>query len=211
MNPRKWLRADVVILALFILTASWGASVWFKKHQQQTKQEEAIKAETTADTERAKSALAELRAAWNADDSWEHQVYPPSNEAPIYTLEVEHALVNGRNIIVIGEIQDVRTATDQSGPVVLIQSHSSPNSVDLRFSLVTTHDVANSILSESRTHPPDEFETFISVAAIQHVEKIEQPADKEGNEQDYFLAHGTLFATRPTHLFEPDPKDLGEN
>jgi hypothetical protein len=211
MGTRKWFRVDVVIFVLFIGTVLWGGSVWFNKHQQEAKQEAANKARTIADTEQAKSALTRLRSAWNADESWEHQVYPPSNEAPAFSLEVEHALVNGRPVIVIGEIQDVRTATDQSGPLVLIQSHSSPNLVDLRFSLVTTPDVANSILSETRNDPMAEVETYICVATVQHVEKIQQPPDQAGNDQDYFLAHGTLHETYATHLFGLAPKDLGEN
>lgn len=211
MKISKWLRIDVVILALIIGAVSWGGAVLFKKHQQETQQSEAEKAKSRADTERAKSLLAGLRAEWNADDSWENQVYAPNNEAPIYSLQIEQALVNGRKIILIGEIQDLQAATDQSGPTVLIQSHSSPNLPDLRFSLVTTPDVANSILTEARNNPTDEFETFICVATIQHVEKIEQAPDKAENDQDYFLAHGTLYAAQPTHILALEPKDLGEN
>lgn len=104
---RKRLRGEVVIWVLFIMAASWGLSTWFKKHEEEAKQEAASKAQIAADTERAKSELARLRASWNADDSWEHQVYPSDNSAPVYSLDVEHALVKGRPIIVIGEIQDV--------------------------------------------------------------------------------------------------------
>ncbi len=135
----------VVIFVLFILIALWGASVWFRNNQQEAKQEAASKAEETAKMERAKSALARLRTAWNADYSWEHQVYTVNGGAPSYSLDVEHALVSGHPIIVVGEIQDVRTAADQSGPLVLIQSHpyyGSHTQIDLRFSLVTTPDLA---------------------------------------------------------------------
>lgn len=208
MSAGKRLRG-VLIFVLFILAISWGVSVWFNKNQQEAKEEAASKIKTTARLERAKTELARLRTAWNADDSWVHQVYPANGDAPSYSLEVEHALVSGHPIIVVGEVQDVRTVADQSGPLVLIQSHRNP--VDLRFSLATTPDVANSILSETHGDAMAEFKTFISVATIQSVEKIEPPPDKGGNEQDYFLAHGTLHEAYPTHLVVVDPKQLGEN
>lgn len=94
---------------------------------------------------------------------------------------------------------------------MLIQSHSSPNLVDLRFSLETAPKVANSILSATRNDPMSDVETFIAVATVQRVEKIEQPPDKADNDQDYFLGHGTLQEAYDTHLFAADAKELGEN
>lgn len=114
-------------------------------------------------------------------------------------------------LIVIGEVQDVKTSQDQSAPVVVIKSHSSENLVDLRFLLLTTPEVANSILAATRNDPLGQWETFISVATVQRVEKIEQPPDSARNDQDYFLAHGTLHEAYATHLFAIEPKELGEN
>lgn len=208
---RRLLRADVIITVLFIATVSWGIAIWFKNHQQGVRQKEASNAETAAETKRAKLALARFRSTWNADESWEHQVFPSNNDAPAYSLDVEHALVNGHPIIIIGEIQDVRTGQDQNSPLVLIQSHASKNLVDLRFSLATTPQLANTILSITHRDPMAEVETFIFVATIQRVEKIEQPPDKADNSQDYFLAHGTLQDAYDTHLFLVEPKELGEN
>lgn len=211
MGTRKLLRGDVIVSLLFIASSCWGISTWFKKHQQETKRESESKAQIAADTERAKSALTRMRATWNADDSWEHQVYPTDNSAPAYSLDVEHALVKGHPIIVIGEIQDVRTSQGQATRLVLVQSHSSPNLVDLRFSLETPPEVANSILSATRNAPLPGVETFIAVVTIERVEKIEQPPDKADNDQDYFLAHGTLHETYDTHLLAVGPKELGED
>jgi hypothetical protein len=56
-----------------------------------------------------------------------------------------------------------------------------------------------------------DLKTFISVATIQTVEKVQPVTDKEGNEETYFLAHGTLLETYETQLPDADPKDLGEN
>jgi hypothetical protein len=201
----------IVIAVVLVLAAAWGIHAWFKKHQQEAQRDAAYKAHIALETEQAKSALARLRASWNADTSWEHQVYPPNNDAPSYSLDIEHALVNGHPIIVIGEIQDVKTIQGQSAPVVLIQSHSSANLVDLRFSLVTTPEIATSILAATRNDPLAQGETFISVATVERVEKIEQPPDSAGNDQSYFLAHGTLQEAYGTHLLAAEPKELGEN
>lgn len=215
MNTRRLVRTDLVIYFLLIAIVSWGGLNRLKKHQREAKheaaQDAANKAQAIADTEQAKSALARLRSVWNADDSWEHRVYTPTNEAAPYSLDIEHALVNGRPIIIVGEVQDVRSSQNQNVPLVLIQSHPSENSLDLRFSLLTTREVADSILSATGHSPAAEYETFIAVATIQHVEKIEQSPDKDGNDGDYFLAHGTLHAAYATHLIMLNPKELGEN
>ncbi|MGP8259413.1 MAG: hypothetical protein ACLQM6_05610, partial [Acidobacteriaceae bacterium] len=70
---------------------------------------------------------------------------------------------------------------------------------------------SNTILSETHGNKLAEIENYISVATIRNVEKIEVPPDKEDNDHDYFLAHGTLLETYPTHLMFIDPKELGEN
>jgi hypothetical protein len=210
MSIRKWLRADVIIFVCLFATAGWGITVWFKKHQEEARHDAVYKANKLAKTERAKSALARLKNDWNADVSWERKIYAPGVAAPSYSLEIEHALVNGHPVIVIGTIQDVEMSGDQGSPVVLMESHSSPNELKLRFSLVTTTDVANAILSETHNNPMAVFETFISAASMQHVEKIHQSSDKYGNDQDYFLVHGTLHEAYATHLFVLSPKDLGE-
>jgi hypothetical protein len=204
------LRKVVIALAL-VLAVSWGIYAWFRKHQEEAKRDAAEKAHIALQTEQARAALARLRTTWNADDSWEHQVYPANNDAPSYSLDIERALVNAHPLIVIGEVQDVKTSQDQSAPVVLIQSHSSGNLLDLRFSLLTTPEVATSILAATRNDPLAQVETFISVATVQHVEKIEQPPDNAGNDQSYFLAHGTLHEAYATHLLAVEPKELGEN
>jgi len=211
MSIKGFRRGDALIAVLFIATVCWGLATWYKKHQGIVATEEAKKARTAAKTEQAKAALARLRAKWNADVFWEKLVYPPDNGAPSYSLDIERALENGRPIIVIGEIQDVQSDQGQSAPVVLIRSHTSRNLVDLRFSLVTTPDVANSILAATRNNPLARVETFISVATIQRTERIARPPDNADSEQDYFLAHGILHETYDTHLFVLQPKDLGEH
>ena len=56
-------------------------------------------------------------------------------------------------------------------------------------------------------------DSFIAVATIRRVEKVEQASDIEGNSEDYFLAYGTLQAAYDTHLFSliAEPKAFGEN
>ena len=210
MNVRGPIRVDIVVCVLFIVTAFWGISTWFEKHQREAQEEAANKAHAAAETQQAKAAFARLRSTWKADDSWEHKVYPSTNDAPSFSLDVEHALVNGSPIIVIGEVQDVRTSEDQGSPLVLIRSHASKNLVDLRFSLVATPEVANSILSSTRHDSLAEFETVIAVATVQRVEKVEQPPDVHDNDQTYFLAHGTLHEAYATHRLMLDPKELRE-
>lgn len=207
MSTRKWFRVDVIIFICFLATAGWGISVWFKKHQQEAKQEAASRAETQAKTIRAKSALARLKTAWNADDSWEHKIQSAS-----YSLEIEHALVTGSPIIVIGTIQDIKTVGDQGQFVVLIDDDDfSSAEINLTFSLMTTPDVANAILADTHNDSIAESSTFLATATIERVEKVEQPPDKEGNDQDYFLAHGKLLGYYDTQMFYLNRKDLGEN
>src|SRR5690242_3963431 len=109
MAMGKRLRGSVIVWILFIAAASWWGSSWYKKHQQEAKREAASKAQTAADTEKAKSELARLRVKWNADVSWEHRVFPPDSFAPAYSLDIQEALVKSQPIIVIGEIQDVQS------------------------------------------------------------------------------------------------------
>lgn len=211
MSERRLFRFDLLITILFLGVISWGGFAWLKKHRQEASQEEATKEQTAEKTGLAKAALARLRSTWDADDSWKHQVYPSSGDPPSYSLDVEHALATGRPIIVVGEILDVQSSKDQSAPLVLIQSDSGSTPVDLRFSLAATPQLADAILSATRNNAMADIETFIVVASVQNVEKVERPPDKADNDQDYFLAHGTLQEAYDTHLLMLEPKDLGEN
>jgi hypothetical protein len=211
MSIRKWFRVDVIIFVCFIATVGWGITVWYNNHRKEVEHDAAYRAKTLAKTEQAKANLARLKNTWNADESWEHEISASGAVAPNYSLEIEHALVVGHPVIVVGTIKDVETSGADGVPVVMIENHYSKNELNLRFSLVATPDVANAILATTHNDPLADVKSFISAASIQRVEKIQQPPDKEGNDQDYFLAHGTLHEAYATQLFEINPKDLGEN
>jgi hypothetical protein len=152
MHVRKLARFDNFLYAVFLVIVLWGGLVFIKNRRQESKLDAEKKARSAADIALAKSALVRLRSTWKADDSWENQV-SAATYAPSYSMEIEHALVKTSPIIVIGEIQDVKTSLDRSDPLILIRNHHSRNLLDLRFSLVATPEIANSILSATRHNP----------------------------------------------------------
>lgn len=211
MGIRSYLRVDAFIFDAFLGIVAWGGTVWLKKHRLEVKQDKQYRAETRAETAGAKAALARLKSTWNADNRWEDVYSAPGSLAPAYSLEVQHALMRGRPIIVFGQIQDIQASADPGSSVVTIESQGLGNNLNLRLSLVSATDAANKILHETRADTWPEFTTYIFVATITKVEKVEMPPDKEGNDEDYFLAHGILHEAYDTHLPMADQKEISGN
>jgi hypothetical protein len=203
------VKSETIIIVLVIANVAWGTGAWYKKHRAEEELEAARQAQTLARTERAKAALVHLENVWNADGSWEDEITSPTGDRPSYSMEVEHALVKGHPVIVIGTIQDVETGGGQGDSVIEIENHFGAHEAKLRFSLTASPEVATSILSATHNDALADVKTFICVASIEHVDKVEPPVDKGGDEQGYFLAHGTLHEAYSTQLFERTPKDLG--
>ncbi len=204
-SVRHLVRADVVVVLVFVGVAIWGATVWFKNHEHEIRQGEARRAAALANERDAKSAVARLRNSWNADDEWEDALSIPRYESP-YTLDVESVLMKGRPIIVFGDIEDVQKSDDSDRSVVLVQNHGRTDKLNLRLSLLSAPETTNAILSDLHQNSLGRYTTFVFAATITKVEKIEIPPDKSDNDQNYFLAHGILHDAYDTHDFMAPPK-----
>jgi hypothetical protein len=92
-----------------------------------------------------------------------------------------------------------------------VENEIYSNKVNLRFSLSSSPELARFIVSQSQSDELAQLDTFICVANIQSVEKVEGAPSQEGDENSYFLAHGVLDAAYPTHILALDPKEVSGN
>lgn len=187
------------ILLLALMAVSAGIATWFY-HGHQIEQGKANAA--AAEKERARTIVAKVKSTWNADDGWEDVFSSPSSSLTPYTINVQQALIKGRPLIFFGTVDDVRSSGEQGSSIVLIRCEGRTDKLRmgllrLRLSLLSTPEVTDALLRNK----PRLFETYVFAATVTGVEKVAMPPDKDDNDQDYFLAHGTLQEAQPIDTF----------
>jgi hypothetical protein len=187
------------ILLLALLTAAAGIAAWFY-HSRTAEKRNADEARAIA--EHARSVVAAVQKSWNADDDWEDVFSSPGSPPTPYTINVERALIKERPLIFFGTVDDVRTSGENGNSIVSVQCKGRTTKfrlglLHLRLSLLSAPDTTNSLLRNK----PRPFETYVFAATITSVENVPVAPDKYDNDQDYFLAHGTLQEAQPIGTF----------
>jgi hypothetical protein len=198
---QKRLRFDVILAVLLTAAVSVGiTSWWFGKQLAEARLNAAVEAEIGEKSAKAIRAWNRLKQHWNADDDWESQL---SKNAPSSSVDVEHAMVKGRPILILGKINDVVTNQDSDGATVLIENHLTQEKYFLRFSLAASSGVAKSMEASTQKEIVSKLDSFILVANIQSVTRTQ-----DTNDQGYFLAHGTLLEEYPAEMILIGPEPL---
>jgi hypothetical protein len=201
-QSRSVLRQRAPQLLTLLLIAA-GTSTWlYQSHEVKRRAAEAAEAAAAAREVQARLVVARVRNAWNAADDWEDAL-PSENAAfATYTIELENALIKGRPIVAFGLVDDVRKPGEQDNSTVLFQDIGRTKGMDLRFALLSAPATTKGFLD----HKDRSSNMFVFAATITSVEKVAMPPDSNGNDQDYFLAHGILHEAQSIGFRDQPPK-----
>jgi hypothetical protein len=180
MRIRKRLNRDLLTYFFVVAIAVGGAALWRNNHRHKVEEQKADRVRSLAERERIKSAIQALKRTWKADDAWEREFSLPGVTPPAYSLDVQRALVRTHPILIFGTVDDVLSGKDHNEDLVLIENEINSNKVNLRFSLSSSPELAQFIASQSRSDELAQLDTFICVANIQSVEKVEGSPSQEG-------------------------------
>ena len=176
-----------VVVVLMIAVAAIAYFVW--KHKQEVMQEERTQQASAAEEKRIRGLVNEMALQWNAITDWDGS-FDRSRTKPIFTVELEKAIVGPRPILIWdASVDDVK----RTNGAYTVQLSSTVGDATIRFSLFCTEELAQGFLRG----PEGTALEFAVVASIDHVEKGRPEPWRDGadsGERVVFLAEGTCRA-----------------
>lgn len=171
--------------AITVLIAIAAVTYFVWKHEQKVTQEERTGQAEAAEEKRLATLVKEMVSRWDAITHWEGSF--DRSDANIFTVELEKAIVTSHPILIYASLDDVK----HTNGTYTIQLSGTVGSVDIRYNLRCTEELAQEFLRE-----PRDFTEFAVVASIDHIEKSRESVDPatSSGEQFVFLADGDCKA-----------------
>ena len=172
-----------LVIAVLITAAAVSYFVW--KHEQTVTQEERTRQAEAAEEKRIATLVKEMVSRWDAITDWEGGF--DRSDTRIFTVELEKAMVRSRPILIYASVDDVKH-TDGN---YTVQLSGTVGTVDIRYSLRCTEELAQEFLRE-----PRDFAEFAVVASIDHIDKRRESVNPStgSGEEFVFLAEGDCKA-----------------
>ena len=152
--------------AIAVLIAAAAVTYFVWEHGQKVTQEERTRQAEAAEEKRLATLVKEMVSRWDAITDWEGSF--DRSDANIFTVELEKAIVRSRPILIYASLDDVK----HTNGAYTIQLSSTVGSVDIRYNLRCTEELAQEFLRE-----PRDFPEFAVVASIDHIEKSRESVD----------------------------------
>lgn len=173
-----YISALIVVLAVSVYL--------FWVHKRAERQEERVSAE---ELRQLRVRVAEMASHWNAITNWQDGFkgrYP----SPVYTAEVEKAILNERPILIFASVDDLKPT--EGGYIAELSSPVTQLAVRIKYNFHCDSTIAQRLMAEKRGF----WELFAVIAHIDHVEKRTRPISigandaKDSGEESYFLVQG---------------------